>query len=241
MSATSIQQQRDYYQRTAEHYDAMHVSGNDEHAIALAIFSGYARMKNVQTILDVGAGTGRATDMLQRLLPDAKVLGVEPVQALREVGHARGIPETQLVSGDALALPFADDSFDFVIETGVLHHIPEPEKAVREMLRVARLGVMISDSNKLGQGSRLARALKAVIDRLGLWKLMIWLTTKGKMSKYSDGDGVFFSYSVYDNLAVVRTKFPCTHFFNTVEMPGTSIKHGAAQAALIAVKAESAT
>lgn len=232
----AVTAQRDYYARTAEHYDAMHVSDADEHAVALALFSGYARLAGAQTILDVGAGTGRAITVLEGLLPEARVLGVEPVAALREVGHGRGIATDKLIDGDALALPFADNSFDFVIETGVLHHIPTPRRAVEEMVRVARKGVMISDSNKLGQGSLGLRSVKRLIDGLGLWQAMIWFTTKGRMSKYSEGDGVYYSYSVFDDLAAVRRKFPKIHLVNTVQMPGTDPRFGAAQVCAIAVR-----
>ena len=52
--------QRAYYERTAEHYESMHVSGNDEHGVALAFFAGLARKLDAQSVLDIGAGTGRA-------------------------------------------------------------------------------------------------------------------------------------------------------------------------------------
>jgi ubiquinone/menaquinone biosynthesis C-methylase UbiE len=75
-------------------------------------------------------GTGRALEIIKRRWPGATVVGVEPVEAMRKVGHEKGIPERELIGGDALNLPFEDDSFDFVIETGVLHHIKTPLKAV---------------------------------------------------------------------------------------------------------------
>lgn len=236
MQNKPVTPQRAYYERTAEHYDAMHVSDLDEHGTALALFSGLARLAQARTVLDVGAGTGRAITLLGQLLPDVQVTGVEPVEALREVGHRRGIDPACLIDGDALALPFADDAFDFVIETGVLHHIPAPRRAVEEMVRVARKGVMISDSNKLGQGSGMTRLVKNAIAAMGLWDALIWATTKGKMAKYSEGDGVFYSYSVFDDLEAVKRKFPKVHLFNTVPMPSANIKTGAGQMAVIALK-----
>ena len=41
------------------------------------------------------------------------------------------------VEGDLTALPFADDAFDLVVSTEVLEHLPEPEKALRELGRVS--------------------------------------------------------------------------------------------------------
>lgn len=231
------QAQRAYYARTAAHYEAMHVSDRDEHGIALAAFAGLARLHGARSVLDVGAGTGRALTRLEGELPGVELVGVEPVAELRAIGHASGIPADRLREGDALALPFADDSFDFVIETGVLHHIADPARAVAEMVRVARLGIMISDSNNFGQGSAAGRLVKRVIAALGLWRAFIWLTTRGTMAKWSEGDGVFYSYSVFGNAGQVLPKFPRRFFMNTTPLVGTDLRHGAGHVALIAVRA----
>ena len=65
---------------------------------------------------------------------------VELVKATREYPVAG-------VAGDALALPFASGSFDFVIASQVLHHFAFDDAAqlVREMHRVARRRVVIAD------------------------------------------------------------------------------------------------
>lgn len=231
-----IQQQRDYYARTAEHYDTVHVFDDDQQGIAIAAFVGIARLKEAASILDVGAGTGRAVQKLRAVLPDARVVGVEPVRELREVGHRNGVSPDDLVDGDALALPFPDESFDFVMETAVLHHVPDPVKAVGEMLRLARKGVMISDSNKFGQGSPRMRLVKGAVRRLGLWRTMIRVQTRGKMSKWSEGDGVYYSYSVFDNLEQVRAKFPRVFLMNTGRLHGTDLRAGAEHVVLIALK-----
>jgi len=49
------------------------------------------------------------------------------------------------------------------------------------MARLARYGVLISDTNNIGQGSPRARMLKKLIKKLGLWNAFVWLQTKGKM------------------------------------------------------------
>ena len=48
--------QRDYYFNTAAHYDAMHVSGDDEHSVALQYVSALVREFGIETMLDVGTG-----------------------------------------------------------------------------------------------------------------------------------------------------------------------------------------
>jgi ubiquinone/menaquinone biosynthesis C-methylase UbiE len=47
------------------------------------------------------------------------------------------------VNADAAALPFADGEFDLVVAIGVLHHVPDMEKACRELVRVAKPGAMV--------------------------------------------------------------------------------------------------
>jgi ubiquinone/menaquinone biosynthesis C-methylase UbiE len=49
-----------YYEETASRYDAMHVSENDEHAIALRYVAMYLEWLGAESILDTGCGTGRA-------------------------------------------------------------------------------------------------------------------------------------------------------------------------------------
>ncbi len=83
------------------------------------------------------------------------------------------------------------------------------------MTRVARYGVLISDTNNIGQGSPLARKLKKRIKKLGLWNAWVWLQTRGKMSTWSEGDGVYFSFCAFDTLPVLRRKFGQVHIMNT--------------------------
>lgn len=231
---TSVQEQRAYYARTAEHYDSMHVHAEDEHSLALAAFAGMAKIRKPASLLDVGAGTGRGMQALRRLIPDAEIMGVEPVRELREVGYQRGLAPKDLVEGDATKLAFADDTFDFVACTGILHHIAEPALAVSEMVRVARTGIMISDSNKLGQGSRSTKLFKLLIYKLRLWTPFIYLQTRGRMSKWSEGDGLYFSYSIYDDIEIVRAKFPSVFIMNTAPMGRLSLLSGASHAMVVA-------
>lgn len=231
-----VQKQRDYYARTAAHYDEMHIAERDEHSVALAAFTGLAALHNPTSILDIGAGTGRAVEQLRASWPQARLVGIEPVAALRKVGHARGVPQSALIDGDVLALDYPDESFDFVIQTAVLHHVPDPTLAVAEMMRVAKYGVMLSDANRYGQGSAPARILKDVLRRLRLMDALIYAQTRGKMSKWSEGDGLYWSYSLFDNLAQLRTKFPNVLIMNTLPMAGTDPRFGSPQAMFFATK-----
>lgn len=145
------------------------------------MFCGFARLLEHTSFLDVGAGTGRGARFIKECFPDAHVAGVEPVEALRtaakQIDPLEGI---ELFDGDAQSLAFEVNSFDWVIETGVLHHIPDFKKATEEMCRVAKVGVLISDANNIGQGRAPVRTLKRVIKGVGLWKPFVFLHTRGK-------------------------------------------------------------
>ena len=198
--------QADYYRRTASEYDAMHVAEDDEHGLALRYISEVLNLgsRGVRTVLDVGCGTGRAIQYLIEHHPDVRVLGVEPVGALLDVAVQRhGVRRERLLRARGEALPFPDQSFDAVCEFGVLHHVRRPETVVGEMLRVARKAVFISDSNRFGQGSTSTRWLKLLLYKCHLWWPAVLIKTRGRRYVLSDGDGLAYSYSVYDNYAQV--------------------------------------
>lgn len=197
-SPEKIQEQ--YYRQTAEKYDTMHVLHTDEeHALALSVLSAYIGYYKIRSVLDIGAGTGRTLLYLKEKHPDLKAVGIEPVKELREQGYKKGLTEQELMDGDGNRLPFQAGDFDLVCEFGVLHHVRHPQKVVAEMLRVADKGIFISDSNNFGQGSFFSRSLKQLINSFGLWPAYNFLRTKGKVYQISEEDGLFYSYSVYNN------------------------------------------
>lgn len=199
MPLTAEERQVAYYERTAAAYDAMHNSVEDhEHNFALEFINAISSTFQLKSFLDVGAGTGRGVKFLTAHGKEAR--GVEPVKALIEKGELNGLPKGLVEVGDGMNLPFADNSFDAVLECGILHHVAEPAKVVAEMMRVARKAVFLADSNRFGQGSNIAtRLLKLVLYKTNLWNATQFLQTKGKNYKYSEGDGIYYSYSIYDS------------------------------------------
>jgi ubiquinone/menaquinone biosynthesis C-methylase UbiE len=216
-SEEEISLQRKYYADTAAKYDAMQISEQDEHQFALAILSAMIEYHGIRSVLDVGSGTGRALRYLKARHPGVRFVGVEPVEALRKVGHAAGLSSDELRDGDVNALQAAAGEFDLVCEFAVLHHVPKPSQAVGEMLRVARKAIFISDANNFGQGGKFSRFIKQLINSLGLWSAFNYLRTRGRRYNISEGDGLFYSYSVYNNYAQLRRSCRRLHQFNTVD------------------------
>jgi len=94
--------------------------------------------------LDVGGGTGDLATLTSKALTN-RGIQVKPVLLDRMPTHMNGIYPA--IGGDALALPFKDNSFDVVSSCLFLHHL-EPAQVVQftnEALRVARHAVLIND------------------------------------------------------------------------------------------------
>jgi SAM-dependent methyltransferase len=210
-----IDRQRRYYAETATKYNAMHVKEDDEHFFALSLLIASLDYLNARSILDIGSGTGRALSYIKKHRPELHAIGIEPVKELREIGYLNGLSKEELIDGDATKLPYNTSDFDIVCEFGVLHHIRKPDLAVSEMLRVANKAIFISDANNFGQGSLVGRSIKQAIDFFGLWQLANLIMTKGKGYAVSEGDGLFYSYSVFNNYKQIQAQCRVVHLLNT--------------------------
>lgn len=214
--------QKEYYERVAEDYEKSHVHGDGEHERAGRLINRFLELTGSSTVLDVGTGTGRAVTLLQSLNPDLSVIGIDPSRRLLEEGvKQRGISARCLVQGTGNSLPFPNGSFDAVCSFGVLHHVPNPIAVVLEMARVARKGVYISDSNRFGQGTRFQRRLKLALWKLGLWRTFDLIRTRGKGYQFSEGDGLFYSYSVFDSLPTLTR---CTDTVRCIATDGSGVQ-----------------
>lgn len=84
-----------------------------------------------ERVLDVGAGTGALTRVLREEAP-GEVVALDADRGLLE-----NVTDPR-VRGDAMRLPFADDTFDCVVCQALLVNLPDPVAAVREFARVSR-------------------------------------------------------------------------------------------------------
>ncbi|HEU4531557.1 MAG TPA: methyltransferase domain-containing protein [Steroidobacteraceae bacterium] len=93
-----------------------------------------------QRVLDVACGTGvLARAALARVQPGGRVVGLDPSTDMLAVAQRKS-PEIEWKQGRAEWLPFESDSFDAVVsQFGMMFFEDRPE-AVREMMRVLRLG-----------------------------------------------------------------------------------------------------
>ena len=207
--------QRSYYKKTADHYEKMHNSDEtDEHFFALSCLAGLTNYLKIESILDIGTGTGRSLKYLKKFCPKIKIIGIEPVKKLREVAYSQGISKEELIDGDATKLNFRNSEFDLVCEFGTLHHIKNNKLVVDEMLRVSKKAIFLSDNNNLGEGSKVNRSIKQILYALRLWKLVDFIKTKGKGYALSEEDGLYYSYSVFNNYRQIKSSCKSVHIMN---------------------------
>jgi ubiquinone/menaquinone biosynthesis C-methylase UbiE len=189
----------------------------------------------VDSVLDIVSGTGRGMLQVKASHPHVKVTGIEPSEALPEIGYTKGLSRHELIAGDAQSLKFADGEFDLVCEFGALHHIPDPGKAVSEMLRVARKAIFISDGNNFGQGGFVGRTAKQLLRSLHLWGAADFVKTRGKGYAISEGDGLYYSYSIFSNYAQISQACKGVHLMNSTPA-GTNLYRTASHIALLGIK-----
>src|SRR3982751_4835087 len=84
--------------------------------------------------LDVGCGNGAFTEMLVERCAPASVTGIDPSEGQLAFARTRpALRAAQFRQGDAMALPFPDDTFDAAVMPLVIFFVPDPEKGVAEM------------------------------------------------------------------------------------------------------------
>lgn len=92
------------------------------------------------SVLEVGCGSGAVCRDLASRPMVGEVVGVDPSPAF--VAKARelapGISNLRFDEGDARSLPYDDEAFDAVVFHTCLTHVPGPDKALTEAMRVLR-------------------------------------------------------------------------------------------------------
>ncbi|MBS4043683.1 MAG: methyltransferase domain-containing protein [Chitinophagaceae bacterium] len=101
--------------------------------------------QNPEKILDVGCGTATLTTMLQKVFPAAYLTGIDGDDKILAIADKK-IKEAKLNidlnKALSFKLPFADDYFDVVVSSLMLHHLSDEDKqkTLHEILRVLKPG-----------------------------------------------------------------------------------------------------
>jgi len=118
---------RDVFEKYAQEYDKWFDENKDVYKSEIMILRGLIPREGVG--LEVGVGTGRfATPLGIRM-------GVEPAKAMADMARKRGI---DVHEGRAEALPFDDESFDFLLMMTTICFLENPLQALEEAKRVLK-------------------------------------------------------------------------------------------------------
>jgi len=104
----------------------------------------FAGVRDGDTLLDVGAGTGSIAAAVAST-PATRIVGLDPAAAYVAFAQARyGNERTRFTVGDGQRIPFHDGAFDRTLSLLAINFVPDPQKAVAEMTRVTRRGGIVA-------------------------------------------------------------------------------------------------
>lgn len=128
---------RVHYEKMARHYDRRW-RAYLQSTLGEAL-SG-SRLGGTERVLDVGCGTGEFERMAIEKFPQLTIVGVDmsPVMLERTRKKMAAFPRVSFETAEAEALPFEAEGYDVVILASVLHHVRDPETALRECARGLR-------------------------------------------------------------------------------------------------------
>jgi SAM-dependent methyltransferase len=93
--------------------------------------------------LDVGCGTGALSAAIKTQTPNSQ-FALDQSEGFIKTAQEQLGDSVDCQVGDALAIPFPDDTFDCVVSGLLLNFMPEPEKALQEMKRVTKPGGIVA-------------------------------------------------------------------------------------------------
>ena len=124
------------YDRLARRYDrrwASYLHASLGHTLA------QIQLRDGQTVLDVGCGTGQLLATLAATTPAATFIGVDASREMLRVAQSR-VQRGRFIRGAAEQLPIASGSVDWLVTTSVFHYVSDPFAARREFRRVLSPG-----------------------------------------------------------------------------------------------------
>jgi ubiquinone/menaquinone biosynthesis C-methylase UbiE len=118
-------------------------------------------------VLEIGCGRGVGLVALAEVCEPALLVGLDVDQALLGVARqriARRGVAADLVHADARRMPFADASFDVIVDFGTCYHLPRPRAALGEISRVLSAGGLFVHETRISQ--LLAHPIRSLGNRL---------------------------------------------------------------------------
>ncbi|MDG2390040.1 MAG: class I SAM-dependent methyltransferase [Planctomycetaceae bacterium] len=136
-------------QHEAREYDEMDHSGVNELFVSDFLSACPQSILNDSSdILDLGTGTALIPIEFCRQSKQGNITAIDLADEMLKLAKANIeradlSARVRLIKCDAKQLPFENDCFSVVISNSIIHHIPEPLVAMRDMVRVLKLGGLL--------------------------------------------------------------------------------------------------
>lgn len=107
-------------------------------------FMSEVKPRNNSRVLDVGSGPGALCLMVAEEFPTVSITGIDysrtEVRAAERLRNKRRVENCRFLRGDAMSLPFDDDTFDTVMSFASIKHWPDKVQGLKEIKRVLATG-----------------------------------------------------------------------------------------------------
>lgn len=131
------QELENYYNRSDNYTALMQEHGEEYFASYVKLVSRYAG--DATNLLDIGCSAGASTRAIAGRFPTMQCLGIDlSRKAIESARKNHQLPNLRFEVGNGKGLPFPDHSFSIVTSCDCLEHIPNPETALEEMMRVVK-------------------------------------------------------------------------------------------------------
>lgn len=183
---------------------------------ARAVFE-FLALRDGDRVLDAGCGRGFFLNLAQALFPGIRLIGVELDWPLLRLARHR-VAQASVAGARVEALPFADGSFDKIIFSEVLEHIPDDRRALGEVARVLApdgvLALTVPHANYPFWWDPINKVLESLTGRhigrgplAGIWANHVRLYTPERVTRLVAEAGL-----VVDEVrCLVRHCFPFSH------------------------------
>lgn len=191
---------REFFTARAADWDSKFPDDGPAYAAAITELG----LREGDRVLDAGCGTGRALPPLRAAVgASGVVVGVDLTPAMLDAAVRAGRDrDGRLLLADVGTLPLRSRSLDAVFAAGLVAHLPDPARSLRELRRVVRRGGTLALFHPIGRAALAARQGRRLTpdDLRAEPNLRPLLAASGwRMTSYADEDARFLALAVRED------------------------------------------